>query len=294
MRNPTVRSSLATLCAIALTAIAAESRAYTVTGDLFLQIVSPVITVDRSQDTGTTQQDGAFLLGDNRNLGYGMYIVSLDQGMLFQHLQMDNGELPPFGVYHQTAQGTTDIDIIERLDFTVPAGTYPDGITGYLGVTVQGRVEALNGSDRPYATALVHIDLWGSDTYTQNYGPINPGDPPVVVDESFEMEIPIAAPGASGGSPWVVSQILASTLEGSAGTGSFATENGSSVSWFRITFDYIDISEPGVTWTSESGVFSVPEPSASTLLLAGLPALGLLGVRRRRLAREAAARLQAQ
>jgi len=269
-------------CVFAFTPLmVSKVEAYTVSGELLLAADQPSTWIQRFQDEGTENVDADYLEGTWGNSAQGMYLVSLDQGVLASYLGIDNGQLPFGATYHAAAQGATDLDIVERLDFMVPAGTYPDGITAYLGVTVRGRVEPVGGSNAPFASAYVYVNIWGEEIYSQNHGPIYSDEAAIIVAESFDMEMVVAYPGTVFPSPWVVSFTMSSALDLSAGTGA-GTESGHSISAFMIRFDHINISEPGVTWSSDSGVFAVPEPSVGLLLMAGLPALGgLAGVRSR-------------
>jgi hypothetical protein len=203
-------------------------------------------------NSGTAKVEASLLSGDLRCYGWGM-TPGPDAGI---------------------ASGWADAQLTDILYFTVPAGTYAEAVV----VSVSGNVGgtfSVSGGDSATAHADFTAVFGSGNSFSQLW---DDGDGSVV-DQPF---------------------VLSQTLVGAGGTLSTATEysfdliaalsvwgqsNSGSASWGEADFynsaRFLSVDVPeGVTWTSNSGLFLVPEPSTVLLLAAGL--MGLTAARRRR------------
>ncbi len=129
---------------------------------------------------------------------------------------------------------------------------------------------------------------FGSATAGQTHPQVKAGDPPLVVDAAVVLEHQLAAPGSSFASPFVADVTIVGTLDLNVGTPTYEDAAAAASGDVSIRLTNWTLSEPGVSCSSDSGVFlsePVPLPGLSTwglvaiTLLLGAAGVWLLGRR---------------
>ncbi len=151
-----------------------------------------------------------------------------------------------------------DISFLDVLTYTVPAGYYADGVQ----VSIGGRAIGTIGSDIG-AGSMVQCNV-SLHTETFDTGILEVGideEGTIQVNEDFMLTVQIVSPGSTLNNPqefnlqfrvgiynghaWSVAHNTGSGYV--TGDGYFDFSDGLKITQFKVT--------PGVTWTSESGVF---------------------------------------
>jgi len=273
-------------CFIMMGAFPAKAT-FSTSGRLQASIQSPYTSVDQTENTGTENSDSEHFVGDYNNELEANYIVSLPQGRMDAYVRADGGDLPPGNIYYQWASGLIEANFVERIDFNVPAGAYPDGVTVHLNASLLGGLDVNGGEPgRLTADANFHFqfDLSSdSGSVHRDYGPIDSGDPLVDADESLVFDLVLLYPGANIAQETTLYGTINTSLNVIASFLSLQTTAGSATADLYLSVLSLEPSDPRVTWTSESGVFLVPEPSSTLMLGAStLVLLGLATLRRSR------------
>ncbi len=274
-------------CAVASLLIAMgsspASAVYSTSGRLNARIQSPFAQVDRTENTGTENSDAEYLDGDYNSELVADYVVSLPQGRMDSYVEAVSGDLPPGGLYYTWSNGLIEASFVERIDFTVPAGSYPDGLTVYLYAMIRGGLAAF-GSESPLPAADARLNLQYYLPYDQavvmrEYGPLDASTTSVDADESLALEVTLLYPGANLSQETTFYSTINTSLDASAQIPSYTTASGRAIAELELQIFGITTSDPSVTWTSESGVF-LPEPSFGLMMCFG--AVGLAGCASRR------------
>jgi hypothetical protein len=290
MKNQTLLRSVLLCCTVAscviVMASSPASAVYSTSGRLEALMQSPYASVDRLENTGTENLDSEFLIGDNNGELRADYIVSLPQGRMDAYLKADGGDIPYEGVLLGWSNGRIESTFSERIDFTVPAGSYPEGVTVHLDASLVGELQASHGAPSlPSADANFYFSFALSDyekiVVSDHFGPIDSDDPVVGVDEDLSGDLILIHPGTN--------LAQEATLYGSFSTSftvlvrfpGLSTAGGIAVAELDLSVNSLTTSDPTVTWTSESGVFLTPEPGLALLQVVSLLILVLLRSRRR-------------
>jgi hypothetical protein len=186
------------------------------------------------------------------------------------------------------AGATAVSEIKDTLYFRVPAGVYPNGV----GVVFRGRVEGKNAASRwadgqlPFQAS---VGPWVHEV-TRIVNPAS-GDTFGDVDESFEIGYTLLAAGTEWRPEVVKAVPVRLLMDGSASTRMNSLLPGIDRESTAMELDFLYSGRfyaiettPGVTWTSASGVFMIPEPSTYLMLSAGLD-LPAMTVKTRRAAK---------
>ena len=275
-------------CAVASLLIAINSSpasaVYSTSGRLNARIQSPFTQVDRTQNTGTENSDAVYFDGDYNSELVADYIVSLPQGRMGSYVEAVSGDLPPGGaLYYTWSHGLIEATFVERIDFTVPAGSYPDGLTVYLYATIRGGLASF-GSESPLPAADARLVFqyylpWDQAVVMRDYGPLDSSTTEVDANESLALEITLLFPGTNLSQETTFASTINTSLDASARIPSYTTAAGRATAELELQVFGITTSDPNVTWTSESGEF-LPEPSFG--LMISLGAVGLAGCASRR------------
>ncbi len=216
----------------------------------------------------TSLRDEERLLGPGLNYAEAKYYGSLATGTVGAYVTAVNG------FYFDTwleAGAETLVTIADTLYFNIPAGYYPDGVSVELGGHVEGsRSDSYYGQSRLSFGARI-----GDQSYRVriDYGATGPHLD--IINEDFVLTELLVSPGTTLSEDSTVVRSVSLTLggpmslvastQGNAGS----EETFATVDFFNTgSINYINV-PPGVTWTSASGVFLVPEPISSVLFVAG-------------------------
>jgi len=183
------------------------------------------------------------------------------------------------------ARAVSDAQFSDTLFFTIPAGTYSNGLVATLSGRMNGQIvlpgvaqgsspigfsswgvefQRILGGNNTLATINESSGILLSTTAPQTY----------VVDTPFSLQISILDPGSVLTAPVVVDARVTAYIGRAAANEVevFANEPASAVADFYDSLKLQSVGVPaGVTWTSASQAFLVPEPASFLMLLAGLP-----------------------
>jgi len=285
MRSKTLQRSMMFFCTVASCVIVMASppasAVYSTSGRLVAGMQSPYANINRLENTGTTNSDSEFLLGDNNGEAEVDYIVSLPQGRMDAYVRLDGGDIPYEGVYLGWSNGRIESSFQERIDFTVPAGSYPEGVTVSLDASLLGGIRAYGGEPTlSSADANFYFSFALSDyekiVVSHHYGPIDSGDPVVEADENLSTELTLIFPGTNISQETTLYGSFSTSLTILAAFPGLSTAGGTAVADLYLSVNSLTVSDPNVTWTSESGVFLTPEPGLPLLQAVALLSLMLL------------------
>lgn len=134
--------------------------------------------------------------------------------------------------------------------------------------------------NRPNADAYFSVGF--GSLFERNYDQVVGGDPTIYVNELFESEVQVVAPGTTYAEETVVTKPLDVHLDVNATMNGSSTALGASGVEYLARFYSLEPSDASVLWESESGVFLTEVPEPSTALLFGASLLTLVALRRRR------------
>ena len=228
-------------------------------------------------------------VGPAGNTAEARYTTNLASGAIGAYSYAQSG-YDPGSQQWLSARGISDAIFFDTINFSIPAGYYPSGITA----TARGRIEGeiVNTGVTSYAvgfsswSAAFQRVLGGNNTYAEFGGwtQFVWGGQTYSTSQPFALSINLLDPGTTLAAPMFVETTVKMSVGQQA---SNEAEAGSYSGYVRTDFfntaniAALDVPS-GVTWSSASGVFlsAVPEPSSFlTLALGGLGAF--LGFRRR-------------
>ncbi len=246
----------------------------------------PYEQIDRTENTGTENSDSGSVSTISGATNTADYDISLDRGWLQTNIAGDNGEASSCDTYCPGSySGLVHIDLYEGISFTVPAGTYTEGVTASLSGSILGSIHASAGeggdSNRPNADAYFSVSF--GPLFERSYEQVIGGDPTIYVNELFESVVQVVAPGTTYAEETIIAKHLDVHLDIVASMNTSSTALGASGVEYLARFDSLETSDAGVSWESESGVFLAEVPEPSTALLLGSSILTLAALRRRRL-----------
>jgi hypothetical protein len=207
--------------------------------------------------------------GRHGELSVARYQADLASGRMGTYVR---GYKPPTDYYLPTgAGGQAEVACMDVLRFTVPAGYYPSGLVATLRGRLTGNLMAAGrtASDFSYASqeALVVFQGAGSPPGTDYRWAYNisvlPEQSPRVVSETFVLGTWLALPGDNYSLPRTRQVSFAARLKAMASAASWTVpgQEAEGISDFGGSVQLLAVeSPPGVTWTSDSGVFLVSRP----------------------------------
>ncbi|MGB5398540.1 MAG: hypothetical protein WBN96_15445 [Gammaproteobacteria bacterium] len=264
----------------------AAANLYTVHGSV-QATATPINTVNRNTDgyPQTSLSDYLALQGNANNVAISQYYADLATGGLGAQSYAVNGQDTNGNWLGSLA--ITEVDMFDTLYFTVPAGTYSQGVDVVANGWVNGSLSRI-GTVGGTASSSFVAEFGAGSTYSfdEVINRINE-ETDWSISDNFTLSQTLVAPGTTLTSDEIFSRriwisfgaqasLTASTLDAVASGSVYA--NSDFFNSARIS----SIQTPGgVTWTSASGVFlsAVPVPAAIWLFGSGL--LGLIGVARR-------------
>ncbi|MBX3635259.1 MAG: PEP-CTERM sorting domain-containing protein [Rubrivivax sp.] len=176
------------------------------------------------------------------------------------------------------------VSFVDRLFFTIPAGTYGDGLFVRFHGFTQGSLLALgctNNAGNNLCSNGYHTlrfdagTAYGSATYAARKDVDAGGVAAASMDTLFALDVPILNATTLAVPLTVAAPVSASIITKGIALGTYGYPAGAVLTMFSGdvwgAFTSIDV-PADVTWTSESGVFlsqPVPEPATWLLWLAG-------------------------
>ena len=227
-------------------------------------------TVERSSGLQSTTSiaDGESLLGSAGQYAEAMYYGDLSTGTVGAYVYAVNGF---DGKRWWQSSASTTVKIFDTLSFTIPAGDYPEGVA----VTATGHVEGTRW-DSALGQSRFSFEASLGNAYYSLRQDIGLSEPHYdVYSEDFTLTDWIFLPGTHLSEDTVrvrdvvISLGLPASLVASTGGDYLGVETFAGVDFYN-TGSFYSLSVPtGVTWTSASGVFLVPEPISSILFVTG-------------------------
>ncbi|MGA4579304.1 hypothetical protein [Limisphaera sp. VF-2] len=211
-------------------------------------------------------------LGPNGELSVARYHADLASGRMGTYVR---GYKPPVDFVNPAgAGGYALVECWDRLRFTIPAGSYPSGIVATLRGRLTGNLAAVGraGINYSYASQYALVVFQGagsppgSDCRWAYNVSVVPEQSPRTVSEAFAVSTWLAMPGDNYPLPRTRQVSFAARLEAWASAASWTPRGQSAdgVSDFGGSVQLLAVEcPPGVTWTSDSGVFLTlfPEPA---------------------------------
>jgi len=243
----------------------------------------PYEEIDNTESVGTENSDSGSVSTISGATNSADYDISLDRGWLQANISGDNGEASSCDTYCPGAyNGFVHLDLYEGIEFTVPAGTYTEGVMATLSGSILGSIHASAGegadSNRPNADAYFSVSF--GPLFERNYEQVIGGYPTIYVDELFESVVQVVAPGTTYAEETVIAKQLNVHLDVYAAMNTTSTALGASGVEYLARFYSLEPSDLSVTWESESGVFLTQVPEPSTALLFGTSLISLAALRR--------------
>lgn len=178
------------------------------------------------------------------------------------------------------------VEIFDELTFTLPAGEYPEDVFAVL----QGDYDGYLGASGNYGTSVsqtleVYLGFERFYEYLLDYG--DQGNDGFYAD-TFTLSTRLLWGGQTLATPLVTTRQVSAFSRSFTSTPGYIDDSAeTSDSNFASSLRILSVDvPPGVTWTSDSGVFlSAPEPGQVSMLLVGvggLMGLGRMRSRRRR------------
>jgi hypothetical protein len=252
----------------------------------------PSAEIDRTYSTGVFNEDSAAVSAPLDNSASGWYRVSIPGAEMAAGAQVDGGEPSGTG-RHSGANTYIQLDLNDQLQCTIPAGSYPDGVYVRTMAVLSGHIHAGGGDGLippPTADLVVTISM-GDATVVKSYPQVTPDNSPLEVSSQTLLEHQIVPPGSVYQAPVLNSFTVNGALVFNVSTPSQEEAWGGAGGNPRLFLEPMMLSGPGVTCTSDSGVF-LSDPArlpglgrwAVALTAAGLLALATSMLRRRAVA----------
>jgi hypothetical protein len=215
------------------------------------------------------------------------YHVDLASGQIGTYVLGYNP--PKEGVVPEGAGGQAKVGCVDTLRFTVPAGHYPSGLVATLRGRLSGYLAAVGrtGTDFSYASQYALVVFQGAGSppgsdYRWAYNvSVLPEQAPRTVSEAFVLSTWLAIPGDNYTLPRTRQVSFAASLEAQASAVGWTApgQEAKGISDFGGSLRLLAVeSPPGVTWTSDSGVFLAGRPGPAPRLTVRLVTPQLLEV----------------
>ena len=216
--------------------------------------------------------EGEFTLAGNAGAGnYGTvkFLADIAAGQIFSYARMVGVQEDGYLFYGGSAR-VEFIEFREELEFSIPAGTYPDGLYADL----SGRMIGMYSSEVGAGAQITGWISLGSAVHDTGILSVGVGDAgSIQVDESFTVTTTLAFPGSSFAVLTKVSRTLSVyfhrnlcwAVEYNTGSG-YVTGSAENDFYGGIQIYAIDPPD-GVTWTSESGLFLSNVSSVDDLVM---------------------------
>jgi hypothetical protein len=226
--------------------------------------------VRRTEAAGTENQDAATVSSDYGATNSASYLVSIDRARLESSLSGDNGELPMGSTYYRGAyNGFVDLDLYDDILFTVPAGSYPSGVTATLDLLITGSLSASAGEgqpvNRPRCQGSVYV-AFHAQVVDRSYGQLVGGDAPIFVNEPLSLVVDVVPAGANYASETLVTRSLRALVDVAASMNVMSTASGSSQASLNVVFSNPVPSDSRVSWDSSSGAFGTRTEEVPSLV----------------------------
>ena len=209
-------------------------------------------------DERTYLYDTEVLLGPGNNWAIAEYYGDIAKGYVGAWVKATRGW---DGVWWRPASAATGVWWDDILIFSVPAGSYSEGLYVEATGSVSGRIGKSGAGTQ--AKVSYHAQLGSAPSgYYDGHIALESSDPDqeIVVDEEFTLRATLVNPGTELTNPITVeipisaglgrsSILVASTWAGGIYDAWVLTDFAHSMSFHAIT------APPGVAWNSESGVF---------------------------------------
>jgi hypothetical protein len=263
---------------------------YSVGGDLYAYAGPDGDIVNRSTSGLTASSDSGVSSGSGGAVAVSRYFANLATGSLGTYISGDNPNADEYG--GGTAAAEASAYFSDVLKLTIPAGTYDNDLYVTLSGYVNGSLSAFgwNGNDNEAQARYSNVYEIGTfyllcdgfalqKSDTETYADDSHSVVSTTFSQTFDLTTQILVAGEYLTPRTVNVPVSASLLgKGTAlnfyGCGINADESSSMLSDFYSTGGFSSFNVPeGVTWTSDSGVFLIPEPA--TLLLLGLGSIML-------------------
>jgi hypothetical protein len=296
---------VAALCGATFMAATAAAAGYSVGGTVSVFASPSGPATERFTllvDQATQASDDLTVSGDTgvNNFGQARFRADLATGQLGSFSLVANA-LDPDWPYPGAnswlgARAVADAQFSDTLFFTIPVGTYANGLVARLNGRMNGQI-ALPGvaqGDSPIGFSSWGVEFQRILGGNNNFATINESTGVLlsttapqtyVIDTPFTLQINLLDPGTVLTAPVVVDARVSAYIGRPFANEVevFANESAVAEADFYDSLKLQSVGVPaGVTWTSASQVFLVPEPGSLLMLLAGLP---LVLWARRRVAR---------
>ncbi len=242
--------------------------------------------VDRNagQVVATAIDDHQIILGPKGEFAKASYFGNLATGQVGALVQAVNAYDHNDDIWGET-HATTWVQMVDTLYFTVPAGTYDNGVTVIARGFVHGSMDDSTWGQSRFSFAAT----LGTDQYVLQDSGDSTVNHSVIVDNVFTLTDTLVQPGTTLNSDLTIRQGFNISLGGPAtlvastyGNKTGQKQDTSAVVDFYNTGGISSLSvTDGVTWSSASGVLlsQVPLPPSLLLFLSAL--LPLLRFRQR-------------
>jgi hypothetical protein len=240
----------------------------------------------RSVSTNLTAYgDQMEFTGRHGELSVARYHADLASGRMGTYVR---GYKPPTDYYLPTgAGGQAEVTCMDTLRFTVPAGYYPSGLVAILRGRLTGSLKAVGrtGGDFSHASQFASVVFQGAGSppgsdYRWAYNmSVLPEQSPQVVSETFVLSTWLALPGDNYTLPRKRQVSFAARLQATASAVGWTVpgQEAEGISDFGGSVQLLAVEvPPGVTWTSDSGVFLAGRPGPGPRLTVRLLAPHLL------------------
>ncbi len=256
IRTAIIISILLVCSSLPVTASTYVRYDYTVSahGDVTNSITDAAYLYDQTFVEGEYTQ-----VGDTGNGNYTTvkFLADIAAGRIFSFAKAVGVHEGGYNYYGGSAR-VEHIEFREEIAFSIPAGTYPDGLYADL----SGRIIGTYGSEVGAGAQITGWVSLGSSVYDTGILSVGMGDEGTIrIDEPISLTVTLALPGSSFSVLTEVTKTLSVyhhrnlCWANEYNTGSGYVIGSSEIDFYGGIQIYAIDPPDGVTWTSESGVF---------------------------------------